>query len=191
MTIKALIAAAAIVTPTGAGAVIQPAPPVSPDRESPAKNNVAQRALTDEDYWRPLDSWLKANGSPLSGKDFYEVGAAYRIDPDMLIAITKAETNLGKVQQRGSQFNVGSVGSYDSTNTTIVAASYRHGIEQIAQTLNNALLGGYTTVGQLSRAHNPSGHVYASSPANWERGVVATLSALKGHAVDHTYQFRK
>lgn len=138
------------------------------------------RKYTARDYWAPLDRWLKKQGSPLSGKDFYDVGRQYGIDPDLLIGIAKAETSLATVQQRGSKYNIGSVCSYDSTNTTCHATSYRHGIEQIAQTLNNGLLGSHVSVSQLSRYGNAHGAIYASSPSNWHRNVVGTMNALKG-----------
>lgn len=151
----------------------------------------APKVYTAEDYWKPLDAWLKSQGSPLDGRAFWEIGNRYKIDPDFLIAITGAETNFCKVKQRGSQFNCGSVGSYDSTSTTYPANSYEHGIELIARTLNNDLLGKYNTVGQLSRAHNPTGPVYATSPVNWERNTLHYLSQIKGKPVDHTYNFRR
>lgn len=167
--------------------------PVETDTPKPVA--VSQTAQTDtpktpSDYVNPLDNWLKAQGSPLNGKDFYEVGLQYHLDPDFLIAVTKAETNLGKVQQRGSSCNVGSVGSYDSTNTTHSCTSQRQGIEMIAQTLNNGLLGKYDKVSQLSRRWNKQGHVYASSEYNWDHNVISTMNALKGgHEMD--YVFRK
>lgn len=146
---------------------------------------------TPEDYWVPLDNWLKAQGSPLSGKDFYEVAVQYHLDPDFLIAVTKAETNLGKVKQRGSDCNVGSVGSYDSTNTTYACQGYRHGIEQIAQTVNNQNLARYTQISQLSRSHNKSqSPVYATSDGNWFRNVRDTMNQLKGKR-EPDYLFRK
>lgn len=147
-------------------------------------------ATEPERCWKPLDEWLKKNGSPLSGRDFYEVGRQYRLDPDFLIAITQAETNLGKVKQRGSECNVGSVGSYDATNTTFACDSARHGIELIAQTLNNDKLGKKVTIAQLSRKSEPYGPVYAESRNNWETNVLNTLSQLKGKQVNNQYQFR-
>lgn len=159
-------------------------------QEKPATSPVKQTSPTPEDYWRPLDVWLKQNGSPLSGKDFYEVATQYKLDWDFLIGVTKAETNLGKVRQRGSQCNVGSVGSFDSTSTTYSCTSARHGLELIAQTVNNNLLGGYTHVSQLSRAGNKTGHVYATSEVNWHRNVIATMNALKGKS-EQDYPFRK
>lgn len=149
------------------------------------------KPLTENDYVQPLENWLKKQGSPLRGYDFYSVGKQYGIDPDLLIAITKAETNLARVVQRGVPCNVGSVGSFDSTATTFGCASYREGIEQIAKTLNNPLLGQYQNIGQLSRKYNKTGHVYASSPENWSNNVIATLSALKGYPVPPDYQFRR
>lgn len=177
-----LIAGALILTPVASQV---PSPTKAPnvaqnEAESLVEGTEKKSPPTPEDYWVPLDNWLKKQGSPLSGKDFYEIGQQYKIDPDFLIAVTKAETNLGKVQQRGSACNVGSVGSYDSTNTTHSCGSHRHGIEMIAQTVNNGYLGGYVRVSQLSRFGNPHGKVYASSPINWHRNVVNTMNALKG-----------
>lgn len=134
-----------------------------------------------EDYWIPLDNWLKWQGSPLSGKDVYEVATEYNLDPDFLIAVTKAETNLGKVTQRGSQYNIGSVGSFDSTSTTYGAGSHREGLRLIAATVNNQLLGKYTKISELSRSHNKNqAPVYATSDGNWFRNVRDTMNALKG-----------
>lgn len=156
---------------------------------APANQVQPTKPLTPEDYFQPIDSWLKQNGSPLNGKDFYEVGKQYGIDPDFLIAVTKAETNLAKVQQRGSSCNVGSVGSYDSTNTTHSCTSQRQGIEMIAQTVTNGLLGKYDKVSQLSRAYNKTGHIYASSESNWHRNVTTTMNTLKGrNEQDYVYR---
>lgn len=182
-----LIAGALAIPPAHALADEKQEPPV---KVAPAAT-VGQPNPTPEDYWRPLDSWLKLQGSPLSGKDFYEVAQQYHLDPDFLIAVTKAETNLGKVQQRGSSCNVGSVGSYDSTATTFACSSYRHGIEQIAQTVNNPLLSRYWRVSELSRSHNPNQNpIYASSNGNWYRNVVGTMNQLKGKDLPD-YAFRK
>lgn len=146
---------------------------------------------TPEDYYLPLERWLKAQGSPLSGKDFYEVGVQYKVDPDFLIAVAKAETNLGKVKQRGSTYNIGSVCSHDSTSTTCQATSYRQGIAMIAQTVNNQYLRRYTHISQLSRSHNPhQSPIYASSRANWFWNVKRTMDALKGKN-ERDYAFRR
>lgn len=135
-----------------------------------------------KDYIQPLDNWLKAQGSPLNGEDFYAVGKKYGIDPDFLIAVTQAETNLGKVKQRGSTCNVGSVGSYDSTATTYACNGYRHGIEQIAQTVTNPNLRYAVRVSELSRKrnHDPNKKIYASSNWNWDTNCIATMNKLKG-----------
>ena len=169
----------AIALVAGVGSVQAKDVPKAPEKPS---ESITQppRVLTAEDYWVPLDNWLKKQGSPLSGRDFYEVGLAYKLDPDFLIAVAKAETQLGTVKQRGSTYNIGSVCSHDSTNTTCQATSYRQGIEMIAQTVNNNLLGRYTHVSQFSRAGNCCGPIYASSPSNWHRNVTTTMNALKG-----------
>lgn len=159
--------------------------------ESLSGGTESKSSPTPEDFWKPLDNWLKYQGSPLSGKDAYEVGKQYGIDPDFLIAVTKAETQLCKVKQRGSEFNCGSVGSYDSTNTTFQANSYRHGFEQIAQTVNNNLLRRYSKISELSRSHNKNqSPVYATSDGNWFRNCLATMNALKGKN-EQDYVFRR
>lgn len=194
LSIKPLLVAAGFlaVCQTIGGVHAQKQEPPQGGKTVPAveASNETKKNYTPEDYWVPLDNWLKHQGSPLNGKDFYEVGQQYKIDPDLLIAITKAETNLGKVKQRGSDCNVGSVGSFDSTNTTYGCAGYRHGIEQIAQTLNNKLLGSHVAIAQLSGAGNPRGPVYATSTENWQRNVLATMSQLKGKPITPEYQFR-
>lgn len=163
--------------------------PVAHAKEPPEEKPVvpskgAQVQHTKASYWVPLRNWLVKQHSPLasSAECIVDVGNKYGVDPDLLIAISKAETNLGKVKQRGSNYNIGSVGSYDSTNTTYTAHSYCHGFEQIAQTLNNPHLKHYERVSQLSRKrnHNPSAKVYASSSYNWDTTVTRTMNELKG-----------
>lgn len=155
-----------------------------PAKVAPASSTSTkmQANLTPADYYVPLDRWLKAQGSPLSGKDAYEVGKQYGIDPDFLIAVTKAETNLCKVKQRGSAYNCGSVGSYDSTATTFTANSYRHGFEQIAQTVTGPNLRYAKRVSELSRKrnHDPNKKIYASSSYNWDTNMVNTMNEIKG-----------
>lgn len=157
---------------------------------SPTKPIHREHKLTHSAYWKPLDHWLKKQGSPLSGYDFYLVGRKYGIDPDLLIGIVKAETSLARQKQRGSAYNIGSVCSFDSTNTTCHARSYRHGIELIAQTLTNRMLGKHVSVSQLSRYGNPNSAIYASSPINWHRNVVGTMNQLKGKHKNN-YPIRK
>lgn len=165
----------------------------------PVKSETARvdpKKLTLADYYVPLDNWLKAKGSPLAGhaKELVEESRAGRIDPDFVLAVGYAETNLGigGVRQRGSEYNLWSVASFDSTNTTLHPTNFRNAIRLTVRTLNNELLGRWTTVGQLSGYRNPRGPVYATSPTgNWERNVTRILSELKGRPIDYTYQFRK
>lgn len=157
---------------------------VSGASSGPNSATVASSTTTHkpEDYYVPLDNYLKRKGSPLSGKDAWEVGRQYNVDPDVLIAITGSETNFCTHKQRGSEFNCGSVGSYDSTNTTMAATSYRHGFEQIAQTLNGPLLRNAVRVSELSRKRNkdPQRHIYASSEFNWDNNTTRYLQEIKG-----------
>lgn len=162
------------------------AQPVSTEK-APA---VQTKQYSAEDYWRPWDAWLKAKGSPISGQDVWTASQETRIKGEVLICITGAETNFGKVAQRGSRTNVGSVGSWDATNTTFHAPSVLDGLRMIGKTLNNNLLGKKTAIGQLSRKSEPYGPVYAESTENWERNVLSCLTEMTGQPQNNQFQFR-
>lgn len=182
-----LIAAAVIVTPVAVSQEADktlPPPPMAQVQDKPAKQP------TPEDYYVPWDNWLKKQGSPINGIDVWHASQETKIKGEVLICITGAETNFGKVAQRGSHTNVGSVGSYDATNTTHSASSVREGLTMIGKTLNNGLLGHKTTIAQLSRKSEPYGAIYASSTHNWETNVVGCLSKITGSAVTNQFQFR-
>lgn len=163
-------------------------------QKPPAQPHVTQVAqakqLSPEAYWVPWDNWLKKQGSPISGKDVWEAQQETKIQGEVLICITYAETNLGKVAQRGSTTNVGSVGSYDATDTTHAASSVKDGLVMIGRTLNNSMLGHKTTIAQLSRASEPYGPVYAESTHNWRVNVLSCLTKIKGKPVNDQYTFR-
>lgn len=145
---------------------------------------------TPEDYWKPWDAWLKHKGSPISGADVWTASQETRIKGEVLICITGAETNYGKIAQRGSHTNVGSVGSYDTTNTTHNASSVLEGLRMIGETLDNPLLGHKTTIGQLSRKSEPFGPVYAESTYNWETNMISCLGEITGKPVTNQFEFR-
>lgn len=188
-----LIAAALVVTPLGATQVPNPTKEVkTPQKEAEVPYTASEKPPnpTPEDYYVPWDNWLQKQGSPLRGEDFFSAQQETGIKGEVLICITGAETNFGKVAQRGSTTNVGSVGSYDATNTTHAAATPLDGIKMIGHTLNNKLLGHKTTIAQLSRKSEPYGSVYAESTYNWETNVVSCLSKITGKPIDNQYEFR-
>lgn len=160
----------------------------------PTQTHVTQVAeakqAAPEAYFVPWDNWLKSQGSPISGRDVWEAQQETKIQGEVLICITYAETNLGKVAQRGSTTNVGSVGSYDATDTTHSATSIKDGLVMIGRTLNNANLGHKTTIAQLSRKSEPYGAIYAASTENWERNVLSCMSKIKGKPIGNQFEFR-
>lgn len=183
---KALLLAALVVIPAGVATRPQPRAEAKNVTESVSVASVH----TPEDYWKPWDAWLKAKGSPISGKDVWTASQQTKIKGEVIICITGAETNFGKVAQRGSYTNVGSVGSYDQTNTTHHAPSVLDGLLMIGQTLNNTYLGKKVTIAQLSRKSEPYGAVYAESTYNWETNVVSCLSEITGKPQTNQFLFR-
>jgi len=57
-------------------------------------------------------------------------------------------------------------------------------------TLNNAYLGSYHTINQLSRYGNKDGKIYASSPINRQTNVLKCLSQIKGYYIPEDFPFR-
>lgn len=188
MNLKLLaVGAAFLLPPAPTPQVQQAAQPAAP-----VAHAQQQKPPTAEDYYVPWDNWLKKKGSPISGKDVWVASEQTKIKGEVLICITGAETNFGKVAQRGSTTNVGSVGSYDATNTTHAANSVQHGLIMIGQTLNNPMLGKKVTIAQLSRKSEPYGPVYAESRENWERNVMNCLREIHGDPnLTNQYLFRK
>jgi len=183
-----LIAAALIATPVAVG---QGTADLSQEPSRMAHVQDKPKAPPKpEDYYVPWDNWLKKQGSPISGKDVWTASQETKIKGEVLICITGAETNFGKVAQRGSKTNVGSVGSYDATNTTHPAGSIVEGLAMIGRTLNNQLLGHKTTIAQLSRKSEPYGPVYAMSTHNWETNMVNCLTKITGKPVTNQFEFR-
>ncbi|MEI7562637.1 MAG: hypothetical protein WCJ39_02760 [bacterium] len=56
--------------------------------------------------------------------------------------------------------------------------------------MNNAYLGDYHTIKQLSRYGNKDGKIYASSPINWQTNVLKCLSQIKGYYIPEDFPFR-
>ena len=190
--IKKLMVAAVLLAPTAQAAPNHLEAPKTPVRAVSEPHKASQGATqpTPEQYFVPWENWLKKQGSPISGRDVWEAQQETGIQGEVLICITGAETNYGKVAQRGSKTNVGSVGSYDATNTTHSAGSIKDGLVMIGRTLNNKLLGHKTTIAQLSRASEPYGAVYAESTYNWRVNLLSCLKKIKGVPVNDQYTFR-
>ena len=118
----------------------------------------------------------------------------YKIKPEMIIAIMKADTSLNCNNKTVN--NPGNVGNVDSGGTW-TPDTLRQGIEAIYKTLNNKWLNYATKIGELSGGGRANlglsdcrSNCYALSISNWNRNVKAVLSELTGQQVDENYQFR-
>ncbi|MCX6823713.1 MAG: peptidoglycan DD-metalloendopeptidase family protein [candidate division SR1 bacterium] len=109
------------------------------------------------------------------------------IDKDMVICIAFAESTLGKYLSTNA--NIGNVGNNDRGDRVPFTSAYG-GARAIPVTLNNAFLGGYHTINQLSRYGNKDGKIYASSPINWQTNVLKCLSQIKGYYIPEDFPFR-
>ena len=98
------------------------------------------------------------------------------IDRDVVICIAFAESTLGHYLSTAG--NIGNVGNNDRGDRVPFASAYE-GARAIPLTLNNAFLGNYHTIKQLSRYGNKDGKIYASSPINWQTNVLKCLSQIK------------
>jgi murein DD-endopeptidase MepM/ murein hydrolase activator NlpD len=109
------------------------------------------------------------------------------IDRDMVICVAFAESTLGNYLSTSN--NIGNVGNNDRGDRIAYATPYE-GARLIALTLNNAYLGNYHTINQLSRYGNAEGKIYASSPINWQTNVLKCLSKIKGYTIPEDFPFR-
>jgi murein DD-endopeptidase MepM/ murein hydrolase activator NlpD len=109
------------------------------------------------------------------------------IDRDMVICVAFAESTLGNYLSTSN--NIGNVGNNDRGDRIAYASPYE-GARLIALTLNNAYLGNYHTINQLSRYGNTDGKIYASSPINWQTNVLKCLSKIKGYTIPEDFPFR-
>ena len=116
-----------------------------------------------------------------------EEAVSAKIDPSFLMCVGLAETGLGRHLKTG--YNIGNIGNTDSGGT-YEFASARDGIYWMGKTLNNAYLGKYENLSDLSRWGNKNGSIYASSSKNWHNNIVNCLSALKGRFIEDDYKFR-
>ena len=109
------------------------------------------------------------------------------IDRDVVICIAFAESTLG--QYLSTAGNIGNVGNNDRGDRVPFTSAYV-GARAIPVTLNNAYLGNYHTINQLSRYGNKDGKIYASSPINRQTNVLKCLSQIKWYYVPEDFPFR-
>jgi hypothetical protein len=94
----------------------------------------------------------------------------------MVICVAFAESTLGRYLSTNA--NIGNVGNNDRGDRVPFTSAYA-GARAIPLTLNNAYLGKYHTINQLSRYGNKDGKIYASSPINRQTNVMKCLSQIK------------
>ncbi len=109
------------------------------------------------------------------------------IDKDVAICIAFAESTLGHYLSTSN--NIGNVGNNDRWDRVWFSSAYA-GARAIPVTLNNAALGKYHTINQLSRYGNKDGKIYASSPINRQTNVLKCLSQIKGYYIPEDFPFR-
>jgi hypothetical protein len=109
------------------------------------------------------------------------------IDRDVVICIAFAESTLGHYLSTAG--NIGNVGNNDRGDRVPFSSAYG-GARAIPLTLNNAYLGEYHTIKQLSRYGNKDGKIYASSPINRQTNVLKCLSQIKGYYIPEDFPFR-
>lgn len=109
------------------------------------------------------------------------------IDRDVVICIAFAESTLGRYLTTDG--NIGNVGNNDRWDRVPFSSAYV-GARAIPLTLNNAYLGNYHTINQLSRYGNKDGKIYASSPINRQTNVLKCLSQIKWYYVPEDFPFR-
>jgi len=109
------------------------------------------------------------------------------IDKDVVICIAFAESTLGRYLSTNA--NIGNVGNNDRWDRVPFTSAYA-GARAIPLTLNNAYLGQYHTINQLSRYGNKDGKIYASSPINRQTNVLKCLSQIKGYYIPEDFPFR-
>lgn len=116
-----------------------------------------------------------------------DVALDAKLDPSFLMCVWLAETSLGNSLK--TPYNVGNVGNTDSGDT-VTFSSAKEGITWMGKTFNNAYLGQYSRISDLSRWGNNYGLIYASSPENWHNNMIRCLSALKGRFIEDDFRFR-
>ena len=107
---------------------------------------------------------------------FKKVGARYKVKPEFLVCVAKADTSLGKALKSG--YNIGNVGNNDRGNV-VHLDSIGAGIDHIGLVLSGKYLGYKQSVGSLTPAGGGSAPFYASSPnGNWYNNVRNCLAEI-------------
>jgi hypothetical protein len=145
----------------------------------------AEGTTVDERSQHFLSTYAKGIYRDLSFRDSVIEGT--NIDRDMVICVGFAESTLGNYLSTSN--NIGNVGNNDRGDRIAYGSPYE-GARLIAVTLNNAYLGHYHTINQLSRYGNADGSIYASSPINWQTNVLKCLSKIKGYTIPEDFPFR-
>lgn len=109
------------------------------------------------------------------------------IDRDMVICVAFAESTLWN--HLSTSNNIWNVWNNDRWDRVAYWTPYEWA-RLIALTLNNAYLGNYHTINQLSRYWNIEWKIYASSPINRQTNVLKCLSKIKGYTVPEDFPFR-
>lgn len=151
------------------------------------------QAMIDE-----INLFLKEQGSAPelqgSGKIWVEYGVKYNRHPFSAVAISLADTSLGKNLK--TAYNYGNVGNWDDGRTTAFT-SREQGIESIYKAMTNSYLKNATKLCHLSVGGWDScpegktingGKFYASSPVNWNRNTNWAMSWMLGteYRTDHS-----
>lgn len=116
-----------------------------------------------------------------------DVARGTNIDRDVVICIAFAESTLGRYLSTPG--NIGNVGNNDRGERIWFGSAYAWA-RAIPLTLNNAYLGEYHTINQLSRYGNKDWSIYASSPINWQTNVLKCLSQIKWYYIPEDFPFR-
>jgi hypothetical protein len=131
-----------------------------------------------------LDAFLAAHGSPMAGEGaaFVASGAAWGVDPRLLVAISGAESSFGQITC--SDHNAWGWGC---PNNPYGFASWAEGIDAVAKGLRtNYLADGLTSVAAIQTRYAPSGAANDPTGLNnhWVVNVSGFLTALGGDPED-------
>jgi cell wall-associated NlpC family hydrolase len=133
-----------------------------------------QRPLAPE-----IDAYLRKQGSPLAGLGgaFAQAGTQYGVDPRLMVAISGAESSLGKYGPSQSIHNPFGMGP------NINYPSYGAAISALAANLSKNYLGqGLNTIAEISTKYAPAGasNDPHSLNSNWVRNVTQYYKELGG-----------